>query len=518
MIYNITNKTHKDTNLYIIPIYENQKHLSEFNPYLEEIIDNPTLCNFINSIMEEPNFSLKYLQHRLLYNLNNIKQKVLLIGIGDKNKITCYKFNKIIYSAFSYIKNNTFIANNDSITSLLALIDLNKKEDNNFRYKTKQIILATNNAFYDIKVTKDYKDIYKQNDPLVNFNIDILVPKKENLIELQKDFELDKKLAKEIANSIQITKNLANLPANICTPEFIAEQSKTLEKKSKKISLEILDENMLESLGFGSFLSVSKSSKNQGKVIILKYNLKENCNPYVLIGKGITFDTGGYSLKPRQAMLGMKYDMCGAASVLGVINGIANLDLDISVVGIMACAENMVSKSATRPDDIVTSLSSQTIEINNTDAEGRLVLCDAITYAKKFNPKVIIDIATLTGAAVVALGDNYTACMGNNQKLISELDKASKMIYDPIWQLPLAEEYLQDLDSKFATMKNSSTKGNAGTIIGGLFLSKFVDENCPWAHLDIAGSSTITNNHEEATGRPVPLLMQYLYNENMNSK
>ncbi len=508
MSYNFTTNIDSKYNLLIIPVYNNQKKLSKLYPIFDTDSDNNDLFAFINNILQDKDFSLKYLQHSLLYNPKDFKQKILLIGAGDKSKLDCYKFYNLIKNSISILKSHNYLSNNTSIINFFALLDLNSDENNNYLYKTKQIILASNDANYEIKINKNYNNIF--NTDKIKYNLDIFIPEDQISQEIKENY----KLLEAINNSVDITKNLANLPPNICTPNFIAEQAQIIASYYNKISIEIIEQKELEEQGFGAFTCISKSSKNHGKIIIIKYSsINNNTPPHALIGKGITFDTGGYSLKPRQAMLGMKYDMCGAASVLGTMMGIAKLDLDLNVVGILACAENMVSKSATRPDDIITSLSGKTIEITNTDAEGRLVLCDAITYATTLEPKAIIDIATLTGAAVVALGDNYTAVMGNNKNLTGNLNKAATEIYDPIWELPLAYEYLSDLDSKFADIKNASSRANAGSIIGGLFLSEFTKEY-PWIHLDIAGSSTITNNQEEATGRPVPALLQYFCNLN----
>jgi len=512
MLYNITTKIQLEYDLCIIPVFTNQTKLEQI-PELDK--KTQELFEFTNMILQEHSSSLKFLQHRLLYNPNDLKQKILLIGVGDKDKLDCYSFYKIAKNAITIVMSNNYLKDGSKILSFLNFLDINSLQHNTFQYKICQIILASNDANYDIKISKEYNDIFNSKIHKLKYHLDIFIPDQNYNQENNQELELYNK----INESVDITKNLANLPANICTPEFIAKEALKLADRHERISINIIDQDELEKLGFGSFVSVSKSSKNKGKLIVFNYNYNSsdnNIQPYVLIGKGITFDTGGYSLKPRNAMLGMKYDMCGAASVLGTISGIAELDLNIPVVGILACAENMVSKSATRPDDVVTSLSGQTIEITNTDAEGRLVLCDAITYACKMKPKVIIDIATLTGAALIALGTNYTAYISNNNELISKIDKASDMVYDPAWRLPLAEEYLADLESKFADMKNASATGYAGTIIGGLFLSKFIENNA-WLHLDIAGSSTRIEKYEEATGRPVPLLMQYLFNEATNS-
>ncbi|MFM1897128.1 MAG: hypothetical protein RLZZ385_2202, partial [Pseudomonadota bacterium] len=235
---------------------------------------------------------------------------------------------------------------------------------------------------------------------------------------------------------------------------------------------------------------------------------KADSKPYVLVGKGITFDTGGISLKPGLAMDEMKFDMCGAGSVVGTLTAVAELKLPINVVGIIASAENMPGSKATKPGDVVTSLSGKTIEILNTDAEGRLVLCDALTYAERFKPKTVIDIATLTGAAVATFGSVVSAMLSNDQKLADTLLKCGEDCLDPVWQLPLKEEYQSQLDSRFADIANIGGP-KAGTITAACFLSRFT-EKYHWAHLDIAGSAWNSGTEKAATGRPVPLLVEYL--------
>lgn len=260
----------------------------------------------------------------------------------------------------------------------------------------------------------------------------------------------------------------------------------------------------------GSFLAVAQGSDQPPRLIILQYNgAKKDQAPHVLVGKGITFDTGGISLKPGLGMDEMKFDMCGAASVFGTFRAVLELQLPINLVGLLACAENMPSGGATRPGDIVTTMSGQTVEILNTDAEGRLVLCDALTYAERFKPQSVIDIATLTGACIVALGSNTSGLMGNNEALVRQLLKAGEFADDRAWQLPLFDEYQEQLDSPFADIANIGGP-KAGTITAGCFLSRFA-KKYHWAHLDIAGTAWISGGKDKgATGRPVPLLTQYL--------
>ncbi len=307
-------------------------------------------------------------------------------------------------------------------------------------------------------------------------------------------------------------RDLANAPPNICTPTYLAKQAQQLARQYKSITTTIVDEAKMRQLGMGALLAVSQGSKQPAKLITLRYRgSRQQDKPVVLVGKGITFDTGGLSLKPPTAMIGMKYDMAGGASVFGVMKAIAELQLPINVIGMIAAAENMPNGNATRPEDVVTSLSGQTIEILNTDAEGRLVLCDAITYAKRFKPAVVIDIATLTGAIIIALGHEATGLMSNDQVLADSLLTAGKLSGDRAWQLPLWSEYQSLLDSPFADMKNISSGRGASSITASCFLARFAD-GVRWAHLDVAGTAIPARREQGATARPVPLLLQYLIN------
>ena len=308
-----------------------------------------------------------------------------------------------------------------------------------------------------------------------------------------------------------LTKTLANLPGNICTPTYLAAQALALDKAHKNIKTTVLEEKDMQKLGMGSFLSVTRGSEQPAKLITLEYfGADKKQKPIVLVGKGITFDTGGISLKPGADMDEMKYDMCGAASVLGTLQAVAEMGLKLNVVGVIPTCENMPSGKATKPGDIVTSMSGQTIEILNTDAEGRLILCDALTYSKKFNPDTVIDIATLTGACVIALGHVASGMFSNDDKLAKELIAAGDQAHDRIWQLPLWDDYQPLLDSNFADMQNIGGRAG-GTITAACFLARFT-KDYRWAHLDIAGTANLSGKNKGATGRPVPLLTQYLIN------
>lgn len=306
-------------------------------------------------------------------------------------------------------------------------------------------------------------------------------------------------------------RDLGNRPGNICFPEYLADQAQALANEFPDlIKVTVLDEQQMADLGMGAFLAVSKGSDRPGRIISIEYQAERSEAPVVLVGKGITFDTGGISLKPGAGMDEMKYDMCGAASVLGTMRALCQAKLPIHVVGTIAAAENMPSGGATRPGDIVTTMSGQTVEILNTDAEGRLVLCDTLTYVKRFNPAIVIDIATLTGACVVALGSVLTGMFTPDDELAQELESAGKTAFDRVWRMPVIDDYQEQLDSPFADIANIGGP-KAGSVTAACFLQRFT-RDYRWAHLDIAGSAWNSGANKGATGRPVPLLMQLIAN------
>lgn len=306
-------------------------------------------------------------------------------------------------------------------------------------------------------------------------------------------------------------KDLANRPGNICFPEYLAEQAMALAAEFPDVlKVTVLDEQQIADLGMNAFLAVSKGSDRPGRIITLEYLAKLEQAPVVLVGKGITFDTGGISLKPGLGMDEMKYDMGGAASVLGTLRALCESRLPIHVVGAIASAENMPSGHATRPGDIVTTMSGQTVEILNTDAEGRLVLCDTLTYVKRFNPALVIDIATLTGACVVALGSVLSGMFTPDDELASELSQAGEQAFDRVWRMPVIDDYQEQLDSPFADIANIGGP-KAGSVTAACFLQRFT-RDYRWAHLDVAGTAWTSGAAKGSTGRPVPLLVQFLAN------
>ena len=306
------------------------------------------------------------------------------------------------------------------------------------------------------------------------------------------------------------TKDLSNAPGNLCTPTYLADQAKALAKQYDRLTTTVLDEKQMQKLGMGAFLSVSKGSDEPGKMIIIQYRgAAASVKPHVLVGKGITFDTGGISLKGGAGMWEMIYDMCGAASVFGTLKTIAEIGPKMNVVGVLACAENMPSARASKPGDIVTTMSGQTVEILNTDAEGRLVLCDALTYVEKFNPATVVDVATLTGAVIMALGSQASAVFSNDDEVARNLIAAGEQTRDRAWQLPIWETYQPQINSAFADMQNIGGK-EAGSITAACFLARFA-KKYRWAHMDIAGTSfKWAGTKKGATGRPVALLTEYL--------
>jgi leucyl aminopeptidase len=313
-----------------------------------------------------------------------------------------------------------------------------------------------------------------------------------------------------IAGGVRLARDLGNLPGNICTPTYLAQQARKLQKRFG-IKVSVLDENRMRRMGMGALLSVSRGSREPAKLIVMEYHgAARNERPVVLVGKGLTFDAGGISLKPAAAMDEMKYDMCGGASVLGTLQAILEMGLKINVVGIIPSSENLPDGAANKPGDIVTSMAGKTIEILNTDAEGRLLLCDAITYSRRYRPAAVIDIATLTGACVIALGAHPSGLFSKNDDLAAELLTAGEQSGDRTWRMPVWDEYQEQLDSPFADVANVGGRGG-GAITAACFLARFA-EDLDWAHLDIAGTAWTQGKNKSATGRPVSLLSRFLIN------
>ncbi|BAN46851.1 leucyl aminopeptidase [Metapseudomonas resinovorans] len=448
----------------------------------------------ITTLLKRGDLAGKAGQTLLLHSLPNLKaERVLLVGAGKERELSDRQFRKMIAAVNGALKG---LGGSDATLALDELVV--KGRDAYGKARLMVETLADGGYVFD-----RFKS--QKADPKALKKITLLVDK-----AAQADVERGSLHAQAIANGMAFTRDLGNLPPNLCHPSFIAEEAKAMAKEHKNLKVEVLDEKKLKELGAGAFLAVAQGSEQPPRMIVLNYQGgKKDDKPFALVGKGITFDTGGISIKPAAGMDEMKYDMCGAASVLGTFRALLEMQLPINVVGLLACAENMPSGRATRPGDIVTTMSGQTVEILNTDAEGRLVLCDTLTYAERFKPQAVIDIATLTGACIVALGSNTSGLMGNNDTLVKQILKAGEYADDRAWQLPLFDEYQEQLDSPFADIANIGGP-KAGTITAGCFLSRFA-KKFHWAHLDIAGTAWISGGKDKgATGRPVPLLTQYL--------
>ncbi len=425
-------------------------------------------------------------------------ERVLLVALGKEQPKVADA--EKIFAAVSKSLNSARIKN-----AVVAFDDL-EVADRDSKWAVQQLACAIANGTYKFDQHKSKKD--KKDEEVKLARVTLLQQGKKSL-------DAHKQAATEgvaIAAGMAMARDLGNQPGNICTPLYLTEQAKELAKGNSNLTVKALDEKEMEKLGMFSFLSVAKGSTQEGQLIQMEYKGgKSGDKPTVLLGKGITFDTGGISLKPGASMDEMKFDMCGAASVFGAMKAIVELQLPVNVIGLIAAAENMPAGNASKPGDIVTSMSGQTIEILNTDAEGRLVLCDALTYAERFKPRAVVDIATLTGACIFALGHHISALISNNDDLAEDLLAAGNITGDRAWRLPMDDAYQKQLDSNFADVANIGGRP-AGTITAGCFLSRFAKE-FDWAHLDIAGTAWKSGGEKGATGRPVPLLVQYILNQ-----
>lgn len=450
---------------------------------------------YLTNILKRGDIDGKIGQSLLLHNIPGIaSSRVLLVGCGKEKGLSASHYRKIVTNSINKLKTT------GATEAVSCLSELNVKSRDEY-WKTRQFVEISYSTLYQFNQLKS-----KNKKPKNKLRkLVLMVPER-------KDFATGEQAIKDgtaIAKGVSLARDLANLPANICTPSYLADQAKKLSRTQKSIKVTVLDEAAMKKLGMGSLLSVSQGSHQPAKLISMEYKGgKKGEKPVVLVGKGVTFDTGGISIKPSAAMDEMKYDMCGAASVFGTITAISEMGLPINVVGVVPTVENMPGGEATRPGDIYTSMSGQTIEVLNTDAEGRLILCDALTYSERFNPTAVIDIATLTGACVVALGKHASGLLSNHDPLAKEILDAGESTGDRAWQLPLWDEYQSQIDSPFADMANIGGR-EAGTITAACFLSRFT-KKFHWAHIDIAGTAWLTGKKKGATGRPVPMLVQYL--------
>lgn len=475
----------------VVGIYDG-RHLTPAAQKLDKLSRN-----YITTILKRGDFRGKSGQTLLLHKVpRTVCERILLVGCGPKKDLGDTSYQKII-NRMAFVLNDAGVK---EAVSCLAELDVRGRD---LHWKVRQTVEVTSDALYRFDQLKSNK-----NDSPVYLNRLAQYVTERSSIAAAKTAATE---GQAVAKGMELVKNLGNLPANICTPTYLANEAKSLAKKYTAIKVQVLDLAAMEKLKMGALLSVARGSRQPPKLIIVNYQgANKTDKPVALVGKGVTFDTGGISIKPAQAMDEMKYDMCGAASVLGTINTIAELALPINVVGVIPATENMPDGNASKPGDIVTSLSGQTIEILNTDAEGRLILCDALAYSARFKPEVVIDIATLTGACVIALGKHASGLLSNHESLVHDLLEAGKQSGDRAWELPLWEDYQEQLKSNFADMANIGGR-EAGTITAACFLARFT-KKLNWAHLDIAGTAWKSGHHKGATGRPVPLLTQFLIN------
>ena len=428
--------------------------------------------------------------------LGAVAERVYLIGCGKKSaSLSKDQVNKILTKLISA----AISSNADEAT--ISLPSLKTSEGDEWILNQLSLIAENQSYTYDAKLNKKNVRVVKLK------KLRISIDSSSSDAKLKKAL----KTGQTVGQGSNAAKDLANLPGNVCTPSYLAKTSQAAAKSYASLSCKVLGEKEMEKLGMDCLLSVGAGSAQESKLITIEYKGgKKGEQPHALVGKGITFDTGGISLKPGGAMDEMKFDMCGAASVIGTMQVVAELKLPINVVGIVASAENMPGSKATKPGDVVRTMSGLTVEVLNTDAEGRLVLADALTYAKRFKPQSVVDIATLTGAVIMALGYSTSGLMSNDDSLAKELLAAGDESCDRAWQLPLWEVYQKDLDSNFADIANIG--GRAGTITAACFLSRFTEE-FKWAHLDVAGTAQFKGAAKGGSGRPVPLLSQYLINK-----
>ena len=424
-------------------------------------------------------------------------ERVLLVGLGPEKDLSLRGYRRAMQRV-------TKALNDAGVKEAVSTLTLLSFKDADAYWLARHAVEAAEEVCYRFDqckgVNKDKNKAALQRLNLLCNQRDQMKPAEEGL-----------RAGNAVAAGVSLARTLGNLPPNVCTPGYLADEAKRLAKGGK-LKLTVLEQAQMKKLGMGALLAVARGSRQPPKLIVMEYHGgPKGQKPRVLVGKGITFDTGGISIKPAAAMDEMKFDMCGAASVFGTLKAVMALGLKMNVVGIVPTCENMPGGDASRPGDIVTTMSGQTVEILNTDAEGRLILCDALTYAERFKPETIVDMATLTGACVIALGNVVSGLFGNNERLVQSLRQAGEKADDRAWQLPLYDEYQEGLKSNFADFANVAGR-EGGAITAASFLARFT-KNMSWAHLDIAGTAWKGGGEKGATGRPVPLLVQYLLDQ-----
>ncbi len=483
----------------VVGVFE-PRRLSPAAEQLDKISDG-----YLSSLLRRGDIEGKPGQVLLLHHVPNVlSERILLVGCGKERELDERQYKQII------TKTMTTLNETGSMEAVCFLPELNVKGRDTY-WKIRLAVEAARNSRYTFNQLKRNKEEARRPLRKMVFNV-----------TSRRDLPISEKAIAHgvaVASGTKLCKDVANMPPNICNPAYLASQARQLADESDKISTKVIGEQEMADLEMNSYLAVSRGSANEAKMAIITYkgNPDPEAKPLVLIGKGLTFDSGGISLKPGEGMDEMKYDMGGAAGVLGAMKALAKLDLPINVIGILAGCENMPGGRAYRPGDVLTTMSGQTVEVLNTDAEGRLVLCDVLTYVERFDPELVVDVATLTGACVIALGHHITGLMSTHNPLAHELLNASEQSGDRAWRLPITDDFQEQLDSPFADMANIGGRPG-GSITAACFLSRFT-KKYNWAHLDIAGTAWVSGGKNKgSTGRPVPLLTQFLLNRTERSE
>ena len=462
-----------------------------------ELIDRAS-NGYISEIIRRGDMEGKLGATLLLHNVRGtLADRVLLIGLGKERDFRDKEFRRAIRSAVKLL-NET-----GSYEAVLYLTE-EKVKRREVAWRVEHAVIVAMDAVYRFEQMKSEPTEVRR--PLRKLTLS--VPQRSDLGA----GEAAAARGMAISHGMDFAKDLGNLPANVCTPRYLAERAQELSKAYPEIRVTVLERAEIEALGMGSFLSVTSGSEEPPRFIVLEYDQSQRKQkPIVLVGKGITFDTGGISIKPAADMDQMKFDMCGAAAVLGTFRAIAELGSKLNLVGLVPTCENMPSGRATKPGDIVKSMSGQTVEILNTDAEGRLILADALTYAERYEPQAVVDVATLTGAIVIALGHVASGVFSNSDPLARALIAAGDDAYDRGWQMPLWDDYQEALASNFADFANVGGRAG-GSVTAACFLSRFA-RKYDWAHVDIAGIAWKEGKDKGATGRPVPMLATWLLSQ-----
>ena len=474
----------------VVGVFE-PRRLSAVAEQLDRVSDG-----YLSSLLRRGDLEGKTGQMLLLHQVPGVlSERVLLVGCGKERELDERQFKQIIQKTISTL-NET-----GSMEAVCFLTELHVKGRDAY-WKVRQAVETAQNSLYTFDQFKTNKAELRRPLRKLVFNV-----------ATRRELSIGEKAIAHglaVSNGMKICRDVANMPPNICTPAYLASQARRLADSCQYITTKVIGEQQMAELGMNAYLAVAKGSSNEAMMSVMEYKGHPDAKPIVLVGKGLTFDSGGISIKPAEGMDEMKYDRGGAAPVLGTMTALAELKPPINVIGVLAGAENMPDGKAYRPGDILTSMSGQTIEVLNTDAEGRLVLCDVLTYVERFEPESVVDIATLTGACVIALGSHASGLMSNHNPLAHELLNASELSGDKAWRLPLWDEYQEQIESPFADMVNTGGRP-AGAITAGAFLSRFT-KKYNWAHLDIAGTAWKSGKEKGSTGRPVPLLTQFLLN------